>query len=166
MSQDWWLSAACAGVDPEAPFAGEGTEEEAAFVRVCNGCPVAEECLQWALRFDDVGIFGGLNRAGRRRLQAGKGRLDVAVCGTDRAYHRHRRRGEPPCDPCKRAHADTTNVYYRGKREREKAAPTDTGRCGTHAGYQAHLGRGQTACGPCDAAAKAYRAQRAAQRVG
>ena len=29
------------------------------------------------------------------------------ACGTDRGYHRHKRRQEPACDACRTAHTDT-----------------------------------------------------------
>lgn len=168
MSGEWMLQAACRLADPELPFAGEGTEEEARFIRkYCEECPVRKQCLQFALDHDDVGVYGGLNRKHRRLVQAEvAGRKDIVPCGTDRAYFRHRRRGETPCEDCKRAHTDTTNGYYRGKRATAKAPPEDTGRCGTHAGYQAHLGRGQESCGPCSEAASTHRTQRAAARAG
>ncbi len=165
MSADWMLLAACRGTDPDAPFASEGSDEEAAFIAVCEGCPVREACLRYALDFDDVGVYGGLTRKQRRLVQAEiAGRKDVAPCGTDRAYHRHRRRGERPCEECRKAHSDQMTQATR--RRSEKAPPSDTGRCGTSAGYQAHMGRGQKACAPCAEAAKAYRAQRAARVAG
>ena len=30
-----------------------------------------------------------------------------AACGTDRGYHRHKRRQEPSCDACRNAHIET-----------------------------------------------------------
>lgn len=165
---DWRDRAGCQKADPELPFAGEGTDEEARFVRgFCEPCPVRQDCLQFALDHDDFGVYGGLNRKHRRRVQAEMaGRKTFAPCGTDRAYHRHRRRGERPCADCRRAHTDMTNFYYQGKRASAKTEAEDTGRCGTHAGYQAHMGRGQKPCDPCAAAAKVHRADRAAPRAG
>lgn len=39
---------------------------------------------------------------------------DMKPCGTEAAYRRHRRRGEPACQPCRQAHA----AYNLGHRER------------------------------------------------
>ena len=37
-------------------------------------------------------------------------------CGTIAAYRRHERRGFPPCDACKAAHAEYQRDYYRRRK--------------------------------------------------
>lgn len=73
---DWHADAACRGswVDPELffPVAMVGKfhdEQVAAAKRVCSGCPVRAQCLEWALACDDAfAILGGLTAEERRRL--------------------------------------------------------------------------------------------------
>lgn len=77
---DWMEHAACRGIDPNLFFptrpegAGTGGEVEAA-KKVCAGCPVREECLEYALdNGEKFGIFGGKSERERRRLRRGRGR--------------------------------------------------------------------------------------------
>lgn len=69
MTQDWQLRAACRGQDTELWFP-EGIESLAIAVKsVCARCPVADECLAWALDASEAwGIWGGLDEDERRAL--------------------------------------------------------------------------------------------------
>lgn len=62
--------ARCAGVDPELFFPMPADHAgEAAAVAFCRGCPVREDCLEFALSvgaFD--GVFGGLTGDERAAL--------------------------------------------------------------------------------------------------
>ena len=64
----WAAYAACRGADPDLFFPGEGEDAEAA-VRICGGCPVRAECLEWALETRvRYGVWGGTTERDRRRL--------------------------------------------------------------------------------------------------
>ena len=61
--QDWQERALCAQTDPEG-----GSTREAK--RICSGCEVRAECLEYALAHDErFGIWGGLSERERRRLR-------------------------------------------------------------------------------------------------
>lgn len=64
---DWRKMAACRGMDPEQWFPlGDGAQARA----VCARCPVADQCLAWAVQVGaDHGIFGGLDADDRRALR-------------------------------------------------------------------------------------------------
>ena len=65
----WRLNALCAETDPEAFFPEKGGSTREA-KRVCVGCDVRAECLEFALRNDErFGIWGGLSERERRRLR-------------------------------------------------------------------------------------------------
>jgi WhiB family transcriptional regulator, redox-sensing transcriptional regulator len=72
----WQQDAACKDVpDPDVFFPGKGEHAEAA-KRVCAGCPVLVECLEFALATmrapeRDHGVYGGLTPAERARLRGG-----------------------------------------------------------------------------------------------
>jgi WhiB family redox-sensing transcriptional regulator len=72
----WQQDAACKDTpDPEVFFPGKGEHGEAA-KRVCAGCPVIGECLEFALATmrapeRDHGVYGGLTPAERARLRGG-----------------------------------------------------------------------------------------------
>lgn len=104
----WRLEAACAGYDPDWWFPATGTCDEAVKARlICGGCPVAAQCLDFALAGNlDTGIWGGTlpyERRGLRRaaeLTRSWVRRSVTSCGTAAAYRRHLRSGEKPCNAC------------------------------------------------------------------
>ena len=68
---DWRDVAACRGIDPELFYIpGDSEAKSAPAVRVCDGCPVAEQCLGWALKHgEDHGVWGGTTPKQRRALR-------------------------------------------------------------------------------------------------
>jgi WhiB family transcriptional regulator, redox-sensing transcriptional regulator len=68
-SEEWRLDALCAETDPEAFFPEKGGSTREA-KRVCTGCAVRVECLEYALTSDErFGIWGGLSERERRRVR-------------------------------------------------------------------------------------------------
>jgi WhiB family transcriptional regulator, redox-sensing transcriptional regulator len=67
--ESWRLDALCAETDPEAFFPEKGGSTREA-KRVCVGCDVRSECLEYALANDErFGIWGGLSERERRRIR-------------------------------------------------------------------------------------------------
>ncbi len=67
--EGWRLDALCAETDPEAFFPEKGGSTREA-KRVCAGCSVRAECLEFALANDErFGIWGGLSERERRRVR-------------------------------------------------------------------------------------------------
>lgn len=65
----WQERALCAQTDPEAFFPEKGGSTREA-KKVCLGCDVRGECLEYALAKDErFGIWGGLSERERRRLK-------------------------------------------------------------------------------------------------
>ena len=65
----WQEQALCAQTDPEAFFPEKGGSTREA-KRICTGCEVRAECLEYALEHDErFGIWGGLSERERRRLR-------------------------------------------------------------------------------------------------
>lgn len=86
---DWMASAACRGMNPESFFPARlDTEQRAAALEVCAGCPVKASCLQRACDERHDGIWGGTTGSERQR-QFGRGPRH------DRSY-RDRQRDEVP----------------------------------------------------------------------
>lgn len=66
----WQADALCAQTDPEAFFPEKGGSTREA-KRVCQGCTVRTECLEFALAQDErFGIWGGLSERERRKLRS------------------------------------------------------------------------------------------------
>jgi WhiB family redox-sensing transcriptional regulator len=64
----WAAFAACRDSDP-ALFFPTAEGEDAAARRICAGCAVRDECLEWALTVHaSFGVWGGTNEQERRRL--------------------------------------------------------------------------------------------------
>jgi WhiB family redox-sensing transcriptional regulator len=79
VNDDWTSFAACRqpDVDPEWFFPvgdiGPALGEVAMAKAVCAGCPVARECLEWALREGEAaGIWGGATPEERRTIRTGR----------------------------------------------------------------------------------------------
>jgi WhiB family transcriptional regulator, redox-sensing transcriptional regulator len=69
---NWEASAACLSADPDLFFpvstAGPGDKTIVRAKRICGGCAVRAECLDFALAHDQVyGIWGGTTVEERRR---------------------------------------------------------------------------------------------------
>jgi WhiB family redox-sensing transcriptional regulator len=65
----WMARALCALTDPEAfhPEKGASTRDAK---KVCVGCEVRGECLDYALELDErFGVWGGLSERERRRYK-------------------------------------------------------------------------------------------------
>ncbi|MCX4903560.1 WhiB family transcriptional regulator [Streptomyces sp. NBC_00878] len=70
---EWLWSAACAEEDPELFFpvgtTGPAQRDIAAAKRVCARCPVAGQCLAWALATEQTsGVWGGTAEEERAAL--------------------------------------------------------------------------------------------------
>lgn len=69
----WMRQAACRGMDPDLFFPSRGSKNASAAIAVCEGCPVKNECLEFAINGKERwGIWGGLQERPRRRLRVEK----------------------------------------------------------------------------------------------
>ena len=64
----WDDNAACKGEDTERFHSDNQTDIKWA-LDMCAGCPVRNQCLQDALKFDNIGIRGGMTGVARSRLK-------------------------------------------------------------------------------------------------
>lgn len=71
VSEAWRDDAACTEVDPDLFFPDQGGSTQQV-KRLCGGCPVAAECLAFALEERiQFGIWGGLSTEERKRILRG-----------------------------------------------------------------------------------------------
>ena len=73
---EWRDRAACRDTSPELFFpigtTGVALDQIDAAKRVCTQCPVASECLEFALATNqEAGVWGGLTEEERRRVRKG-----------------------------------------------------------------------------------------------
>lgn len=67
--RDWQERAVCAETDPEAFFPEKGGSTGPA-KRICLGCEVKDQCLEYAIAHQErFGIWGGLSERERRKLK-------------------------------------------------------------------------------------------------
>lgn len=68
---EWAHRAACLDADPEVFFPEKGRRDAADEAKaICAECPVAWECLEYALANNEGwGVWGGLSERERRRLR-------------------------------------------------------------------------------------------------
>lgn len=85
----WMDRAVCVQVDPEVFHPRKGEPVEPA-KEICRSCDVRLECLDYALRRFDSGIFGGFSAEGReavrRRIRDGRSLEDI-IADDDAAYY-------------------------------------------------------------------------------
>lgn len=144
-NDEWMRFGACRGTDPNLfhPERGDHITQRMA-LQICNGtlveirsgqnkgqmvgeppCPVRDQCRAFIMslppREDQCGIYGGLSHKARRRLRLGNGKTpEFLPCGSVRAYRRHLRLREQPCESCRQANAaDKNERNLRLKVERE-----------------------------------------------
>jgi len=101
--EPWTEHAACGGMDPNIfhPERGD-TRAVRRALAVCAACPVAADCLDYALRIGStVGILGGTSGKQRRGMLAGgkRGLRDIP-CGTYAGWRKHKREGSEACFAC------------------------------------------------------------------
>lgn len=101
-----------------------GTTENTAAL-LCSGCPVATQCLQYALDNPEVeGVWGGTIHKQRLKALGKKPRptpierpiVTRDICGTNAGYSQHRQSHEAVCEPCRKAF----NAYRRAWRNGKK----------------------------------------------
>lgn len=70
MQEPNWLGRArCRGMDPDRFFV-RGIAQARPVIRVCERCPVRDECLRYAIENDiTFGVWGGLTERQRRAHQ-------------------------------------------------------------------------------------------------
>jgi hypothetical protein len=128
MRADWMTDAACRGHDPNwwHPAKGGDNVNTTKAKRICETCPVAVQCLQYALDIgEQTGIWGGVS-VNKYRKEHGKtvtrrpkvnygggiagvqhpDRWKPIEHGTANGYRAERRRGLKPCQPCTQARAE------------------------------------------------------------
>jgi len=71
---NWRDRAACRTEDPDLFFpvgtTGPALLQIEEAKSVCRGCPVRDECLEWAVETgQDIGVWGGLTELERRALK-------------------------------------------------------------------------------------------------
>jgi WhiB family redox-sensing transcriptional regulator len=81
---DWRHRAACRDEDPEMFFpvgtSGPALLQITEAKAVCRRCPVASECLDWALtRGEDSGVWGGMSEDERRAAKRRQARTGVRM---------------------------------------------------------------------------------------
>jgi len=111
---EWQSEASCRSY-PIDYFFDKEAEVVTDFVReLCTSCTVRESCLRMAIATDSIGIWAGTTTEERRKMRSK--RVTVAQCGTTSGHHRHRSRGEKPCEPCRLARLAYLNKYRQQRR--------------------------------------------------
>jgi WhiB family redox-sensing transcriptional regulator len=64
--------AACRGLDPELFYAESGSSIMRA-KGFCAACPVQEKCLEWGVRREEFGVWGGTTARERAALRRQRG---------------------------------------------------------------------------------------------
>ena len=92
--EPWTQEALCAETDPEIFFPSKGDKEAVVLARtVCAECPVAAQCLDYALRMNEThGVWGGLSPKQRAQLRNGR-KKPARECTENGCARAHKARG-------------------------------------------------------------------------
>lgn len=82
--RDWVDQAACRDEPTDIFFLSRGGDSRPA-LDICALCPVVAQCLDWGLRHEQHGVFGGTVERERRRMRRARG----ITCEEPQAAHRH-----------------------------------------------------------------------------
>lgn len=115
--QEWRHRALREGLDPdeiEAKFFPHPNSDGAEAKAICRHCPVAAECLTFALDTrQEFGVWGAMTERERFVLRTGKNiPTNHPRCGTYSGVSRHRKAGEGLCRAC----MDARSAYERNRR--------------------------------------------------
>jgi WhiB family transcriptional regulator, redox-sensing transcriptional regulator len=82
--QNWRSAAACLSADPDLFFpistTGAAVRQIERAKKICSGCTVRQECLEFALTHDQVyGIWGGSTAEDRQRARRRRRRAAAAA---------------------------------------------------------------------------------------
>lgn len=158
LNPDWREQRACRTTDPAVFFPDEDRPDLVqTAVGICADCPVADQCLRYALVNDERhGVWGGKTADARRRIRVEMRRQGLlpkilrssptqppAQCGSDSGYRKHVREKSKVCTACLDAHRRSSRAKV------PRTEPTVRPTCGSNAGYVAHHRAGEVACTPC-----------------
>lgn len=76
VERPWASYAACRDADPDIFFAANDSAAEEA-LRICGGCAVKAECLDWALEMGArYGVWGGMTEGQRRKAARQRAKVE------------------------------------------------------------------------------------------
>lgn len=79
MNTNWMATGNCAEMPPDVFFPHDGIGVVAA-KKICDGCPVGDACLEYALRNRiEHGVWGGCSERQRRRILRARKAKGLAV---------------------------------------------------------------------------------------
>lgn len=76
----WQRKANCRGVNRDLFFPEDFTLPDEAALRLCRRCEVKDECLEYALKHNEVGIWGGMTDEGREKINKTLHRVKCPDC--------------------------------------------------------------------------------------
>ena len=71
---DWAKFARCRGADPAMFFPVNGSYHKVEKLKAyCEPCPVREQCAEWGIRHEHLGVWGGLSGKDRELIRRERG---------------------------------------------------------------------------------------------
>ena len=134
INYDWVDQANCRGLPTSWFFIKNGQSVKPEVKQACETCPVKQDCLDHALKYEAHGFWGGTSEKQRKRLRAS---LNIKM---DK--------------PESRVIAELSAMYFSEKmssiqRNRVRKTPKKVAECGTRTGYTRHRRLKEAACDDC-----------------
>lgn len=78
-----WMRGACRDADPEVFFLDDkATEVPEIAARYCRICEIQPECLEWAMRYENFGVWGNTTEVQRKKLKRSFTRVHCPGCSS------------------------------------------------------------------------------------
>jgi WhiB family redox-sensing transcriptional regulator len=138
INYNWQEDAICKDLPTDIFYPGRGDKVSPIIKERCSSCPVKDDCLEHALKYEAYGYWGGTTERDRVAIRAKRGIMVIKP---------------------------ETVFWYavtEAKRQQEENRPKIQGRgrkarvCGTYSGYRGHLNKKETPCEPCKKANNEY----------
>jgi len=64
-----WMSKGICNDDNRSLFYSLYISDQRAAVKICQECPIINECLEYAIKNNEIGVWGGTTEKQRKRLR-------------------------------------------------------------------------------------------------
>lgn len=132
----WQKNSACKGMDIELFYPAHGKSPSRQLSDVCENCPVFDDCLDHALRYEEYGHWANTGPKDRREMRIDLG-IELITINTDFLANQYAE------EIAKMEATATATIKGRGRK---------VAQCGTRSGYGAHRRKGETPCEACRSA--------------
>ena len=134
----WQDSANCKGLPTDLFYPGRGTAIPKVIKDRCSSCPVKEECLEHALKYEAYGYWGDTTESDRVFIRSNR---KIVLIKPETVFW------YSVTEAKREKEVNRVKIQGRGRKPRV---------CGTYSGYKGHIVKKEIPCDPCKKANNEY----------